>query len=97
VNKGQAYMRDIASLGCIVCRKTGRGRTPAEAHHLLRGGRQIDDFHTIPLCVPHHRAGLKTQEFVSRHPWRKEFEARYGTEYELLALTQAVYREEIPQ
>lgn len=97
MNKGQAYMRDIASLGCIVCRKTGKGKTPAEAHHLLHGGRQIDDFHTIPLCVPHHRAGVNTAEFVSRHPWRKEFEARYGSEAELLELTREAYNKEIPQ
>lgn len=97
MSPGQAYMRDIASLGCIVCRKIGRGKTPADAHHLLRGGRQIDDRHTIPLCFPHHRSGLNTDEVVSRHPWRKEFEARYGSEEELLALTREAYKREIPQ
>jgi hypothetical protein len=97
MNKGQAYMRDIASLGCIVCRLFDKGKTPADAHHILRGGRQIDDFHTIPLCFPHHRAGLNNDEFVSRHPWHREFERRYGTEDELLAHTRANYQQEIPQ
>ena len=95
MNKAQAYMRDIKSLGCIVCRMTGKGPTPADAHHILRSGRRIDDFHTIPLCGPHHRSGLNTEQVVSRHPWRREFEARYGTEEELLALTRQLYNKEI--
>jgi hypothetical protein len=27
--------------------------------------------------------GVKNAEYVSRHPWKKEFEKRYGTEWEL--------------
>ena len=30
---------------------------------------------------------MKTPEFVSRHPWRREFEKRYGSEQDLLAQT----------
>lgn len=97
MTRGQEYMRDISSLGCIVCRTTGLGATPAEAHHLLSGGRQIDDFHTIPLCKPHHRGGENNERFVSRHPWRREFESRYGTEQELLALTRELYTKEFTQ
>jgi hypothetical protein len=85
-------MRDIAAMGCIVCHKIGHGYTPAEAHHLLSGGRQIDDFHTIPLCKPHHRAGVKNADYVSRHPWKKDFELRYGKESELLALTREMHK-----
>lgn len=94
MNKGQAYMRDIAALGCIVCHRIGFGFSAAEAHHLLRGSRQIDDFHTIPLCVWHHRAGVKNEHFVSRHPWKREFEHRYGKESDLLAQTRELYAKE---
>jgi hypothetical protein len=87
-------MRDIAALGCIVCRNEGKGKTPADAHHILSGGRKIDDYHTIPLCVPHHRAGVNNKECVSRHPWRTEFERRYGCEMKLLAQTRELFDKE---
>lgn len=87
-------MARVAALGCIVCFKFRFCFTPADAHHLLSGGRQISNRHVIPLCVPHHRSGLNTEEVVSRHPWRREFEARYGTEQELLALTREQYEKE---
>jgi hypothetical protein len=90
----QDYMRDIASLGCIVCHKFLHMFSPADAHHILRGGRKIDDYHTIPLCYAHHRSGNKNEDYVSRHPWHTEFEKRYGSEWDLLALTKQRYAEE---
>lgn len=39
---------------------------------------------TIPLCHPHHQGGFNDAEIVSRHPYKRAFEARYGTELELL-------------
>jgi hypothetical protein len=91
---GGAWMRDIKMLGCVVCHKLGWGKTPADAHHLLRNGRRIDDLHTIPLCEGHHRSGLNNEDVVSRHPWHREFERRYGSEEELLALTRELHRKE---
>ena len=35
------------------------------------------------LCPNHHRSGHNGDDFVSRHPWKKEFERRYGSEWEL--------------
>jgi hypothetical protein len=67
----------IVQQGCAIC------RSPAEVHHLLRGGRRMDHLHTIPLCPNHHRSGINCAEYVSRHPWKREFEKRYGTEWEL--------------
>jgi len=83
------WLDAICRLGCCVCLREGRGATPGEPHHLLIGSRRIGDLNTIPLCQTHHRSGLKTQDFVSRHPWRTEFERRYGTERELLDWTRA--------
>jgi hypothetical protein len=42
----------------------------------------------ICLCPTHHRSGRNSPEYVSRHPWRKAFEQRYGTEQELLQQTE---------
>jgi hypothetical protein len=43
--------------------------------------------HVIGLCAVHHRGQVNNEEAVSRHPWRTEFEKRYGTELELLEQT----------
>lgn len=83
----QAWTDAILQLGCCVCARLGFGRTPAEVHHILRGGRRIGHLDTIPLCSPgHHRNGDGGQK-ISRHPFRRRFEAAYGTEQELLAWT----------
>jgi hypothetical protein len=81
------WMDDATRLGCIVCRLHRGVYMTAMIHHILRGGRRIDHLHTLPLCYAHHSAGVRTAEFVSRHPWHREFERRYGTEYELLEKT----------
>ena len=78
------WMSRIADFGCIVCFNEKRGYVPASVHHILRNGKRIDHFHTIPLCPTHHQTGVNTPLFVSRHPWKREFENRYGSESELL-------------
>ena len=76
----------IRASGCIVCRKQGYD-SPAEIHHILSGGRRMGHDHVIGLCAVHHRGQVNNEEAVSRHPWRTEFEKRYGTELELLEQT----------
>lgn len=69
-------MERVAALGCIIC------GSPAQIHHIgthAGGGR--DHMRTIPLCVMHHTAGIYG---TSLHAGKKAFEARYGTEEELL-------------
>ena len=81
------HMADVASLGCILCRKLGYMDTPCQIHHIRSGqgwGRS-SHYETIGLCESHHTGnkgvhGLGTKGFV-RH---------YGfTERELL---EDVYR-----
>lgn len=79
-------------LGCVVCHLQGFPGTPAEVHHLLRGGRRIGHLHTIPLCSPgHHRNGDGVKK-ISRHPFKARFEQAYGTEEELLAKTRELVK-----
>ena len=80
------HMGAVAALGCIVCRNLGFGATPAEVHHIGNGalGKKASNFETIPLCDAHHRNG---GHGVAVHAGRKTFEARYGTERELLEQT----------
>ena len=73
--------RKISELGCSLCRHQGNEGTPAELHHIRRGGvRSLSP--VIPLCPFHHR-GANT----GIHSGRKWFEKHYGiTEEELLEL-----------
>jgi hypothetical protein len=87
-NAEREHMARVAALGCVVCRNLGLGPTPAEVHHPLKNGKRIGYKVTIPLCTLHHRSGVKNEIHVSRHPWRKAFESRYGTEQQLLEQTQ---------
>jgi hypothetical protein len=73
----------IQDVGCIVCLNEHGCRSPADIHHIHKNGRRVDDLHTIPLCYMHHRSGVNNKETTSRHPWKKAFETRYGSEWEL--------------
>jgi len=77
-------MNSIVQLGCIVCRVHYDCDSPAEVHHI--DGKTKPDAHlkTIPLCFRHHREGVNSEFYVSRHPFKHEFEERYGTEESLL-------------
>ena len=82
------WFDQIQQLGCIVCLNEGRGVSPPDVHHLHQNGnRRVSHLHTIPLCPNHHRSGVNNEEYVSRHPWKKEFERRYGSEWDLFEQT----------
>jgi len=87
LNKRQRWFHALQELGCIVCLNEMNIRSEPDIHHIHRNSRRVDDFHTIPLCPTHHRLGVKNQIAVSRHPWKAEFERRYGTEWELYEQT----------
>lgn len=78
------HLAAVADLGCIACRLIGFIDTPAEIHHVRNGmgaGQRNDNFHVLPLCPTHHRYGPHGTAF---HAGRRAFEARFGTEIELL-------------
>ena len=76
--RSAAHLAKVAALPCIVC-----GAWPVEVHHIRNGygmGQRASDLETLPLCAPHHRTSLD-----AFHAGPRSFEARYGTERELLA------------
>lgn len=80
----KAHIRAVVSLGCVVCRNMGLGPTPAEAHHPRDGqgmGQRASHYDVLPLCPPHHRTGGYG---VAIHAGQATWEARHGTERELL-------------
>ena len=81
------FQQAVRRLGCIACRLDGHPGTPAEIHHLLSGGRRRGEMHVLGLCAAHHRGGYRDGQFVSRHPYRARFEAKFGSEEVLLKKT----------
>jgi len=73
------HLSKVASLGCLVCQR------PANVHHIrpvgLGMGMRSGHYQTIPLCRNHHQGQF------SIHNCKKEFEAMYGTEHEMLQRT----------
>ena len=67
--------------GCCICREHRGLYSPAEIHHTSGKDNHLD---TLPLCFYDHREGSSRAGYVSRHPHKAQFEARYGTEQELL-------------
>jgi len=81
----------IRSMPCIACELKGlQQTTPTQGHHIKRrpdgtnyGSVKAGDHEMIPLCFFHHWNGVGSL-------WtRKQFEAEFGDERELLALVLA--------
>lgn len=84
----RAHLDALCQLGCIVCQREGYGYSECEVHHLRAGrGMSQRSAHTraIGLCPPHHRTG---GHGVAFHAGKQAFEARFGTEEELLTAVQ---------
>lgn len=84
------WMSRIVSHGCVACGIDGTltksedgvyEPVRPEVHHILRGGRRVGHLFTLPLCTLHHRG----ESPHARHPYKARFEARYGSELDLLA------------
>jgi hypothetical protein len=79
-------LRKIAELGCSLCRHQGNEGTPAELHHIRRGGIRSRS-PVIPLCTFHHRGSNTSIHGMGR----KRFEQEYGiTEEQLLEKTESL-------
>ena len=48
------YMGLVAQLGCVVCKRLGRGHVQAQVHHVAVGSSRTSDFAVAPLCHEHH-------------------------------------------
>ena len=83
IKNKKIYYEKLVSLGCICCRKMGFQDSPTEIHHINEGriGKRADFNKTIPLCVFHHRQGKE-----SYHYSPKKFDAKWGTQKEILTL-----------
>jgi hypothetical protein len=86
-NAERAHLDKVARLGCVVCRNQGLGETPACLHHIREGqggAMRASHYEVIPLCPHHHQHGGHGEAI---HAGQETWEARFGTESELLAQT----------
>ena len=84
----------VRDLGCIICRRLGRGFVSASIHHCrfpVGMGQRSSHLYAIPLAPAIHQLGLMAPEWpwpddVPIHAGDRPFRARYGVgERELLA------------
>jgi len=92
-NDEKTFHAAVRDLGCIVCRQAGV-QNDCEIHHILQGGRRKGERFVLGLCALHHRGGADCDQYTSRHPWRKAFEAKYGSEMSLLAKSRELIGED---
>lgn len=83
------HLDKVAALGCIACYRQETPGTPGEIHHPRAGtgmGQKASHYDAICLCPAHHRgtAGLSVP---SIHGSKNRFIETFGTEAELLELT----------
>jgi rubredoxin len=78
------WMDKISEFGCIICKLFYDCHTPPEIHHIDGKTKPQAHLMTLPLCYKHHREGANNEMYVSRHPFKKEFEKRYGRQKDLL-------------
>lgn len=91
------HLDRLQYLGCIVCRNEGYGYTPPAIHHLRSGAgmsQRGSHFEAIPLCPTHHNNG---GHGVALHAGQKTWEAKFGTERELLAQVRGLLGIEVAQ
>jgi hypothetical protein len=79
----------IAQLGCLPCKQDGFLNTLVSIHHV--DGRTKPDAHkkVLALCAGHHQQGSNTNNpnMLAVHGNKARFEAKYGTQQELLTKT----------
>lgn len=78
------WLNKVASYGCIACKMDGYEDSQATIHHIRHGmgmGQRNNHFNVLPLCKLHHQDGGYG---VALHAGQEAFEAKYGTETELL-------------
>lgn len=82
----KAYWDRLASLGCIACMIDHVHQPLVSIHHVE--GRTKPGCHmlVLPLCGPHHQQDdTDPRGRIAVHPNKARFEARYGTQAELMA------------
>lgn len=80
------FMDRMGKLPCIACLKDGWENHEISLHHIDGRTKPGAHFLVLPICAGHHQAGTGPNPMlIAVHPDKARFEARYGTQRELLA------------
>jgi Recombination enhancement, RecA-dependent nuclease len=80
------FMDRMGQLPCIACLKDGWTNHVISLHHIDGRTKPGAHFLILPLCAPHHQQDdSDIRQRISVHGRKATFQARYGTERELLA------------
>ena len=93
-----ARFAKLKALGCVACRleRIPPDTMEPQIHHFLSGNKRIGHMATVPLCYWHHNGlpydGVPTAWFLANvgpsfHKHTRQFRAKYGSDAELLAMT----------
>lgn len=88
------WSRLVSTVGCIACRvEQSIVNTHCSIHHI--DGRTKPGAHSnvLPLCAEHHQTGGETAPAI--HPWKRRFEAKYGTQGALKAMCDELLTKEL--
>jgi hypothetical protein len=79
-------MDRMGQLPCIACLKDGWTNHVISLHHIDGRTKPGAHFLVLPLCAEHHQQDdSDVRQRISVHGRKATFQARYGTERELLA------------
>jgi hypothetical protein len=80
------FMDRMGTLPCIACLKDGWENRETSLHHVDGRTKEGAHFLVLPLCAGHHQDGTgPNPSLIAVHPYKARFEARYGTQMDLLA------------
>ncbi|WP_163835569.1 Ref family recombination enhancement nuclease [Spartinivicinus ruber] len=87
VNKEQKnfYYALVEYVGCIACRQAGTFSNWVTIHHINSKKSNNGHWYVLPLCSGHHKhgEGHESLKWFAVHPFKENFERRYGTQHEL--------------
>lgn len=78
--------------GCVACWLDGYQPRPTAFHHIVVGGRRLGHLYGFGLRDPGHHQNGQQFGLISRHPFKAQFEAKYGSEFNILALMKVKLR-----
>ncbi|MFY2843593.1 Ref family recombination enhancement nuclease [Achromobacter ruhlandii] len=71
-------------IGCVACAMDGNFNDYTAVHHVDGRTKSMAHWQVLPLCAGHHQDGTGAKGLIAVHPWKTQFEDRYGKQMDLL-------------
>lgn len=80
-------------VGCIACHLNGIHNTYVSVHHVDGRTKPMAHWLVLPLCAGHHQQGTGAPGLIGVHPYKAQFEAKYGRQQVLIGKCAAILAE----